>query len=78
MALDKESESLLRMVVQAAKAEAELLYKDMEGDVKTADLHYLLHEKLEDALDRLGLEGEERRGIRRELGRPAHLLLERR
>lgn len=74
--IPEDFQSLIESTAQAARQEDERLYREHGKDVMKADLHYLEHEKLEQALDRIGVEGDEKEELRREIGRPLHLAVE--
>ncbi len=75
MSISDELKPLLEETLGSVKREAERLYSSQPGEVLRADLHYLVHEKLEEVLDRLNLDVSERRTLRREVGRILHLLV---
>lgn len=75
--LPEELKRLLTETLQAVKARAATLYKDSPRDMITADLHYLVHEQLEEVLGSIDIDQREKQEIRQELGRLLHLLVER-
>ncbi len=77
MSIPEELQELIESTLRAVREEADGIYHDQGEDVKKADLHYLIHEKLELALGRVEMSEVEKAELRREVGRPLHLLVER-
>ena len=77
MSIPEELQGIVESTLQAVRAESEEIYSNQEEDVRRADMHFLVHEKLELVLGYVDVSEDEKRELRREIGRPLHLLVER-